>query len=297
LPDPNVPGRIYLGAFDRIDISQDGGLTWPISATLTRPPEYAACGAMPVWVIQADPFHPGTLLAGVSHPCGGPFFAKGGVYKSTGYGLNWTRVSFTQEISYVSDLEYDPHQANVVYAATSGSGFFKSMDGGDHWTAIGVQQPELRNAVDVEVEPVPPYRVFGTHGGGVVVSNNGGTTFTDSGYVPGQHMVRQILFVDEPAGYRLYQATTVGLYRYVPGATFWEPAAGLLGHVNVQALASAAAVDRAFLYAGTLGGAVETGAASIDILDTGRTLVGAGVYRFTKPELTERVYLPMVMKR
>ena len=86
-----------------------------------------------------------------------------------------------------------------------------------------------------------------------------------------------------------------GLYRSTDGAQSWQPAAGVLGHVPVYALAVVTASDRVILYAGTTGGCVESGAAqTLGAANASSTLVNAGVYRYTRR--TWRVNLPLVLR-
>ena len=57
----------------------------------------------------------------------------------------------------------------------------------------------------------------------------------------------------------------------------------------MYSLAEVTATDRVILYAGTAGGVAV-------LTDTGSTLVGAGVYRWTSRLPTARIYLPLVLR-
>jgi hypothetical protein len=96
----------------------------------------------------------------------------------------------------------------------------------------------------------------------------------------------------------LYDAAFQGLYRSTDGAQSWQPVEGALGQVPVYSLAVAETDDRIILYAGTAGGIVVL-TDTVGILseaNTGVILVNAGVYRYTTVRLTERVWLPLVVR-
>jgi photosystem II stability/assembly factor-like uncharacterized protein len=301
LLDPFVIDRVYLGGGNHVYISTDGGVTWPLSGTLTLPPAYAGCFGVTVWAIAADPLNAGTLLAGADFPCGNFFDQKGGVYKSTDYGATWTLTAFPQEVNSVIDLAYDPQNSGVVYAATSQTGLFKSTNGGQTWQHIGDQSPFFNKAMLVAVDPVSS-QVYVSNGGDVHVSNNGGLTWASTGWLLTQqtYMVTEIDFIGEPPFHTLYQATTDGLFRYnsaTPWPWRWTQAAGSLGRANVTALAWGNTADRRFFYAGTVGGDTSVGTSQLSSMDSGDNLVEAGIYRLTQKALTEHVYMPVVLKK
>jgi photosystem II stability/assembly factor-like uncharacterized protein len=74
-----------------------------------------------------------------------------GVYKTTDGGETWTRVLFVDDDTGAIDLVQDPSRPEVLYAATwerartarnflesgPGSGIWKTMDAGAHWTRLG----------------------------------------------------------------------------------------------------------------------------------------------------------------
>ena len=79
-----------------------------------------------------------------------------GVFKTTDGGKSWKKVLFVDAETGCADIEVDPQEPSVMYAAmwqvrrephffTSGgpgSGLYKSTDGGDHWTRITRGLPE-----------------------------------------------------------------------------------------------------------------------------------------------------------
>jgi len=71
-------------------------------------------------------------------------------------------------------LAIDPVTPTTVYAGTYGAGVFKSVSGGESWTAANT---DLTTTVvfALAIDPVTPATVYaGTRGGGVFKSINGG---------------------------------------------------------------------------------------------------------------------------
>jgi photosystem II stability/assembly factor-like uncharacterized protein len=77
-----------------------------------------------------------------------------GVYKTTDGGTTWQRVLFVDGNTGAIDLVIDPLAPNILYAAMwhrersawdfiesgEGSGIYKSIDGGDHWTKLSTPE-------------------------------------------------------------------------------------------------------------------------------------------------------------
>jgi len=86
-------------------------------------------------------------------------FARGGVYKTTDGGENWT--SIFNEFNYLSTshVEIDPTDSEILYIATGdenisqypaiGNGVYKSEDGGSTWTNIGLGEGGIISKVTV----------------------------------------------------------------------------------------------------------------------------------------------------
>ena len=77
---------------------------------------------------------------------------SGGVWKTVNRGTTWTPV-FDEEGSYsIGVVALDPHDPNVVWVGTGenvsgrhvgyGDGVYKSLDGGQTWTNMGLGQSE-----------------------------------------------------------------------------------------------------------------------------------------------------------
>jgi len=100
------------------------------------------------------------LAAAIGHE-----FAPGGergIYRSSDGGLHWNRVIYVNATTGGSDIAFDPHNGNVVYAGTfdflrrpwtmrsggPGSGLYKSIDAGRTWRPIFDGQPSQSVGAD-----------------------------------------------------------------------------------------------------------------------------------------------------
>jgi photosystem II stability/assembly factor-like uncharacterized protein len=192
--DPSAPQTIYAGTTYMGGInggvfkSTDGGSKWiPIN---TGMPDIPTIGALAI-----DPSTPQTVYAATG---------RNGVVKSTNGGKKWfaadkglpnkdVQVTTTTPskmtpaeagLKFRSDLEdsakkaasalaIDPSAPQTVYVGT-GSGVFKSTDGGLLWVAVNTG---LTNTyiMALAIDPLAPQTVYaGTHGGGVFKSTDGG---------------------------------------------------------------------------------------------------------------------------
>jgi photosystem II stability/assembly factor-like uncharacterized protein len=120
-----------------------------------------------------------------------------GVYKSTDGGATWRKVLYRDPRTGAVDISIDPNNPKIIYAALweawrkpwgmssggPGSGLFKSVDGGEHWTEL-TRNPGMPAGIDgkigVSVSPVDGNRVYAiieNRDGGVFVSDDAGATW------------------------------------------------------------------------------------------------------------------------
>ena len=124
--------------------------------------------------------------------------AERGVYKSTDGGKSWRRVLFRNDSTAAIDISIDRANPNVVYAALwqayrteftmssggTGSGLFKSTDGGETWTEItrNAGMPAgLIGRIGVAVSPANSSRVYAlveNTKGGLFKSDDAGATWS-----------------------------------------------------------------------------------------------------------------------
>jgi len=193
--DPNV---IYLGTGSdgvRSNVSTgrgvyksiDGGQTWKFVGLYN---------AGQIGGVRIHPTNPD--IAWVA--AGGDIFkpnTERGIFKTTDGGQTWNKVLFVSDSVGAMDVELQPGNPSVVYAwmsrlerkpwtIISGSregGFYKSSDGGEHFTKITTGLPsELIGKANLAVTAAKPDRVYALveakPGGGFYRSDDSGQTWT-----------------------------------------------------------------------------------------------------------------------
>ncbi|WP_306641787.1 WD40/YVTN/BNR-like repeat-containing protein [Sanyastnella coralliicola] len=75
--------------------------------------------------------------------------ASGGLWKSVSGGITWEPIFDDQAVQSIGALKIDPSNPDVIWAGTgegnprnshtSGAGIYKSIDGGKHWTLMGLE--------------------------------------------------------------------------------------------------------------------------------------------------------------
>ncbi len=158
--DPRNPERLYIGTgegFPRNTADYGDGV-WTSSDAAEHWRHVGLDGAGSIAKIAVDPADSRVVLAAAM----GHEFAPGGqrgIFRSGDAGEHWTRVLYVNDTTGGSDLAFDPHRRNVVYAGTfdflrrpwtlrsggPGSGLYKSMNAGKTW--IRLTDPRLRNGL------------------------------------------------------------------------------------------------------------------------------------------------------
>ena len=102
-----------------------------------------------------------------------------------GLSVNWEFAGPKNISGRITDIEYDPQNPQIVYAAAATGGVFKSVDGANSWQPIFDKQA-LLTIGDLAVDPVDPNTIYvGTgeaNGGHNNFPGNGVYKSTDAGY-------------------------------------------------------------------------------------------------------------------
>ncbi len=162
----NVSGR-HVGWGDGIYKSIDGGTTWN-NMGLTKSEH--------IGKILVDPRNSDVVFVAAE----GPLWASGGdrgLYKTSDGGKTWQLVLKIDENTGVTDIEFDPSNPDIVYAAAyqrrrhvwallSGgpkSGIYKSTDNGESWSqkSTGLPKGDV-GKIGIAVTPSEPNIVYAT---------------------------------------------------------------------------------------------------------------------------------------
>ncbi len=130
---------------------------------------------------------------------------NGGVWKTTDYGRVWTPIFDEQPTGSIGAIAVAPSNPKVIYVGSgeglqrpdlsTGDGMYRSSDGGETWTHLGLREGQQIPAIDVD--PRNPDRLFVAVLGhpygpneerGIYRSNDGGRSF------------QRVLYTDENTG-------------------------------------------------------------------------------------------------
>ena len=159
--DPRTADTIYAGTFYLPYKSIDGGQTWKIIRE-------GMIDDSDIFAIDIDPRDPNHIIAS----------ACSGIYESKNAGDNWRKVQgIPSQSRRTRAILQHPSVAGVVFAGTT-EGFWRSDKGGDadSWMVTTSRQLEINS---ITVHPSRPDVVYiGTNNYGVMVSTDGGKSFT-----------------------------------------------------------------------------------------------------------------------
>ncbi|MBI1267830.1 MAG: T9SS type A sorting domain-containing protein [Cryomorphaceae bacterium] len=131
--------------------------------------------------------------------------SSGGIFKSDDNGQNWIPIADSFEHLAIADIVFAPSNANVLYVGTGdpnisgtphpGNGVYKSTDGGETWTNIGLSEGSIVSKI--VVHPSNPDIVYvGMMGLPFERNNDRGLYKTTDG----GDTWEQVLFLSDEAG-------------------------------------------------------------------------------------------------
>jgi photosystem II stability/assembly factor-like uncharacterized protein len=173
--EPGNPEVVYVGTGeanprnsvsfgDGVYKSTDGGRTWThLGLDDTRA----------ISRIAVNPRQPNLVYVGALGHVFGPNKERG-VFLSADGGRTWEKVLYTDDRHGVADLDIDPRNPNILFAAlwrferkpwtfTSGDeegGLWKSVDAGRTWKKVTQGLPKLVGRIGVRVSPSNPRVVY-----------------------------------------------------------------------------------------------------------------------------------------
>jgi photosystem II stability/assembly factor-like uncharacterized protein len=139
-----------------------------------------------ITVLVIHPSNPQIVYAGC---------ANGGVWKSTNFCQTWTSVFDNQNTSSIGALAIDPNNGEIIYCGTGeanslrsyypGTGMYKSTNGGNSWTFVGLAN--TYSIGRIAINPLNSQEIYAAAVGslrrknperGIYKSLNGGTSWT-----------------------------------------------------------------------------------------------------------------------
>jgi photosystem II stability/assembly factor-like uncharacterized protein len=152
-----------------------------------------------------------------------------GVYKTTDGGTTWQKMLFVNDETGAIDLVMDPNNSEVLYAATwqrirykwndppntaayTGSGIYKTMDGGTTWKQVdnGLPEARLRGRIGIDIARSNPNVLY------ALVDDYEQASQSDEG--------REFDSYGRPSSGRIKGAT---VYRTDDAAASWHQVSGL----------------------------------------------------------------------
>jgi photosystem II stability/assembly factor-like uncharacterized protein len=218
-----------------------GGKAGAVAAAIPAP-DYAALLQRITWRSVGPTNNAGRISEIVGVP-GDPLTyyvagANGGIIKTTNGGTTFTPIFDKAGAGSIGAIAIAPSDKNVIYVGTGegnprnnasvGDGMYKSIDGGDHWTHIGLEKSDkiARLVVDARNPDVVYACVLGREWGanedrGVYKTTDGGASWKKVLYVDSQTSCSDISA--DPANSNIVYA---GMYTYRRWAWHLESGAG-----------------------------------------------------------------------
>ena len=196
---PSDPNIIYVGSgegLQRPDLSVGDGIYKSTDAGKTWT-HLGLRDAQQIPQIVVDPRDPNRLfVAALGHPYGPN--EERGIYRSTDGGQSFQKVLGKDENTGGCDVELDPSNPDIVYAAMwearqgpwenaawsgTGGGIFKSTDGGSTWRQLTKGLPEAGIVqANLDISPSDPKRIYAAVASprevGIYRSDDAGETWT-----------------------------------------------------------------------------------------------------------------------
>lgn len=159
--DPRNTSTIYAGTWWRAYKTTDSGQNWRLIKN-------GMIDDSDVFAVTVNPRNPDYIVAS----------ACSGIYESQNGGEKWSKIQgIPSQSRRTRDIVQHPSLPGVIYAGTT-EGFWMSANGGKSWALTTQRNLEINS---IAVHPSEPNRVFiGTNNYGVMVSNDGGRSFSQT---------------------------------------------------------------------------------------------------------------------
>jgi len=240
--ESNVRNSVSFG--DGVYKSNDGGKTWQ---------HMGLKDSQRISRIVINPLNTEIVYVGALGHAFGPNEERG-VFMTTDGGKTWAKTLYTDPQHGVADMDIDPTNPNIVYAAMweferkpwtfrSGSekgGVYKSIDGGRTWNKLTNGLPKLLGRIGVKVAPTNPnvvYAIVESKEGTLFRSDDRGETFkqvSKQGNIVSRGFYYTDLRVDPTNENRIY-AVASNLFVSIDGGRTFRTITGRT-HIDYHAL-------------------------------------------------------------
>jgi photosystem II stability/assembly factor-like uncharacterized protein len=159
--DPRSVDTIYAGTWRQLWKTTDGGKLWV-------PTKKEMIGDKDVFGITIDPVRPDNVVVA----------ACNGVFETQTAGKIWRKLpGIPEEAKRTPAAIRHPVSSKTLFAGTT-KGLWRSINGGVSWTLVTSNQLEINS---IAIHPKKAETVYlGTNNHGVMISNDGGRSFTPS---------------------------------------------------------------------------------------------------------------------
>jgi photosystem II stability/assembly factor-like uncharacterized protein len=223
--EANIRGNVVTG--NGVYKSTDAGKSWEFAGLR----DSEAIGRMAV-----NPTDPDTVLvAALGHPFGAN--SERGIYRTRDGGKTWQRVLYVNDKTGGIDVQYDPANPSIVYAAMwqvirkpwifesggPGSGLYRSTDGGSTWQKLTGHGLPSGIWGKIGVAPTPDsqrvYALIEAKDGGLYRTDDGGASWkriNDSDLYRQRAWYYTAVFADPKDANKVYIMNT-GAYKSTDG--------------------------------------------------------------------------------
>jgi photosystem II stability/assembly factor-like uncharacterized protein len=207
---PRDSGTVYASTWTReargesggIYVSRDGGADWQTLGL-------AGHAIRALVMARSDP---GELVAG----------ALDGVFLSSDSGAHWLRISpkGDRELENVDSIAVDPRDPQILYVGTFHLPW-KTLDGGQHWTAIHAGMIDDSDVFSIAVDRTQPRRIFASACTGIYRSDDAGGQWTRIQGIPSPARRTHVVLQDPAHPEIVYAGTTEGLWKTADAGNSW----------------------------------------------------------------------------
>ena len=128
---------VFVTTNEGLHVSRDYGLTWSVEK-IDSPWQYTRA------IVQRSDKKGVMFMTNGDGPPG----TSGRLYRSRDFGRSWQDAGLPGEVrSSIYNISTNPADSNVIFVASNLGQIYRSLDGGETWTALKRQLPEIRNLV------------------------------------------------------------------------------------------------------------------------------------------------------